>query len=138
MRVSFHRISSPPPGKAMGRRKYSRRRRGRQSHSASGNRCLTQDSNVSSSRPPACSLVPLCRRHFPCEEWQSQFLRHRRLEGNMNSADLFEAIVNEHYAPLFRFAMSLTRSESDACDLTQQTFYVWAKKGHQLRDISKV
>ncbi|MDB6067156.1 MAG: polymerase subunit sigma-24 [Pedosphaera sp.] len=56
----------------------------------------------------------------------------------MNSADLFEAIVCEHYEPLFRFAMSLTRSESDACDLTQQTFYVWATKGHQLRDISKV
>jgi RNA polymerase sigma-70 factor, ECF subfamily len=56
----------------------------------------------------------------------------------MNSADQFEAIVCEHYEPLFRFAMSLTRSESDACDLTQQTFYVWATKGHQLRDFSKV
>jgi RNA polymerase sigma-70 factor (ECF subfamily) len=56
----------------------------------------------------------------------------------MNYADQFEAIVCEHYEPLFRFAMSLTRSESDACDLTQQTLYVWATKGHQLRDISKV
>lgn len=56
----------------------------------------------------------------------------------MNSADQFEAIVGEHYEPLFRFAMSLTRSESDARDLTQQTFYVWATKGHQLRDITKV
>jgi RNA polymerase sigma-70 factor (ECF subfamily) len=56
----------------------------------------------------------------------------------MNSADQFEAIVREHYEPLFRFAMSLTRAESDAQDLTQQTFYVWATKGHQLRDISKV
>ena len=56
----------------------------------------------------------------------------------MNSADQFEAIVSEHYEPLFRFALSLTRAESDAKDLTQQTFYVWAKKGHQLRDISKV
>jgi RNA polymerase sigma-70 factor (ECF subfamily) len=55
----------------------------------------------------------------------------------MNSADQFEAIVCEHYEPLFRFAMSLTRSESDAWDLTQQTFYIWAKKGDQLRDISK-
>jgi len=34
--------------------------------------------------------------------------------------------------------MSLTRAEADARDLTQQTFYVWAAKGHQLRDISKV
>jgi RNA polymerase sigma-70 factor, ECF subfamily len=56
----------------------------------------------------------------------------------MNSADQFETMVGEHYDPLFRFAMSLTRSESDAWDLTQHTFYVWATKGHQLRDISKV
>jgi RNA polymerase sigma-70 factor (ECF subfamily) len=34
--------------------------------------------------------------------------------------------------------MSLTRSEADARDLTQQTFHTWATKGHQLRDISKV
>jgi RNA polymerase sigma-70 factor (ECF subfamily) len=56
----------------------------------------------------------------------------------MNSAEHFEAIVCEHYQALFRFAMSLTRMESDARDLTQQTFYVWATKGHQLRDITKV
>ena len=47
-------------------------------------------------------------------------------------------IVREHYEPLFRFAMKLTRAESDARDLTQQTFYVWATKGYQLRDLSKV
>ena len=56
----------------------------------------------------------------------------------MNSTDQFEAIVCEHYESLFRFAMSLTRSESDAWDLTQQTFYAWATKGHQLNDILKV
>ena len=56
----------------------------------------------------------------------------------MNSADQFEAIVGEHYEPLFRFAMSLTRSKPEAWDLTQQTFYIWATKGHQLRDLSKV
>jgi RNA polymerase sigma-70 factor (ECF subfamily) len=56
----------------------------------------------------------------------------------MNSSEQFEAIVCEHYEPLYRFAMSLTRAESDAQDLTQQTFYIWATKGHQLRDISKV
>jgi RNA polymerase sigma-70 factor, ECF subfamily len=56
----------------------------------------------------------------------------------MSSADQFETIVSEHYEALFRFAMSLTRSECDAQDLTQQTFYIWATKGHQLRDISKV
>ena len=56
----------------------------------------------------------------------------------MNAEDQFEAIVNKHYEALYRFAMSLTRAESDAMDLTQQTFYVWAEKGHQLRDIAKV
>jgi RNA polymerase sigma-70 factor (ECF subfamily) len=34
--------------------------------------------------------------------------------------------------------MSLTRAESDACDLVQQTFLTWATKGHQLQDVSKV
>ena len=53
-------------------------------------------------------------------------------------SDDFEQIVSQHYEPLYRFAFSLTRSEADACDLTQQTFYVWATKGHQLRDPSKV
>jgi RNA polymerase sigma-70 factor, ECF subfamily len=57
---------------------------------------------------------------------------------NMNSAEHFEAIVSEHYEALYRFAMSLTRSESDAGDLTQHTFYIWAAKGHQLHDRSKV
>jgi len=56
----------------------------------------------------------------------------------MNSADAFEALVSEHYEPLYRFALSLTRSEADARDLTQQTFYIWATKGHQLRELAKV
>jgi RNA polymerase sigma-70 factor (ECF subfamily) len=50
----------------------------------------------------------------------------------------FEQIVSQHYEALYRFAFSLTRSEADACDLTQQTFYIWATKGHQLQDRSKV
>jgi RNA polymerase sigma-70 factor (ECF subfamily) len=56
----------------------------------------------------------------------------------MNPDEKFEAIVSEYYEPLFRFAISLTRAEADALDLTQHTFYTWASKGHQLRDISKV
>jgi RNA polymerase sigma-70 factor (ECF subfamily) len=50
----------------------------------------------------------------------------------------FESVVAGYYEPLYRFAISLTRSEADACDLAQQTFYMWATKGHQLRDPSKV
>lgn len=49
----------------------------------------------------------------------------------------FENVVSRYYEPLYRFAYSLTRTEADACDLTQQTFYIWATKGDQLRDESK-
>ncbi|MCX6930039.1 MAG: RNA polymerase sigma factor [Verrucomicrobia bacterium] len=49
----------------------------------------------------------------------------------------FQSLVDLHYGPLYRFAMSLTRAESDACDLVQQTFLNWATKGHQLQDRSK-
>lgn len=49
----------------------------------------------------------------------------------------FTEIVNLNYEALYKFAFSLTRTEADACDLTQQTFYLWATKGHQLRDQSK-
>jgi len=50
----------------------------------------------------------------------------------------FEEIVDRFYPMLYRFALSLARNEADACDLTQQTFSVWATKGHLLRDGSKV
>jgi RNA polymerase sigma-70 factor (ECF subfamily) len=50
----------------------------------------------------------------------------------------FDNLVSRYYGPLYQFAFSLTRTEADACDLTQQTFYIWAAKGHQLRDLSKV
>jgi RNA polymerase sigma-70 factor (ECF subfamily) len=50
----------------------------------------------------------------------------------------FEQLVNAHYESLYRFALSLTQREADAGDLTQQTFYLWATKGHQLRDRTRV
>ncbi|MGH7976634.1 MAG: RNA polymerase sigma factor [Limisphaerales bacterium] len=50
----------------------------------------------------------------------------------------FDSLVAQFYEPLYQFAFSLTREEAGACDLTQQTFCVWAAKGHQLRDSSKV
>jgi RNA polymerase sigma-70 factor, ECF subfamily len=50
----------------------------------------------------------------------------------------FESLVARFYGPLYQFAFGLTRAEADASDLTQQTFYIWATKGHQLRDGSKV
>ena len=49
----------------------------------------------------------------------------------------FQQLVDRQYAPLYRFALSLSKSEADAADLTQQTFFLWASKGGQLRDRSK-
>jgi len=49
----------------------------------------------------------------------------------------FQALVEAFYSPLFRFAMSLTRTEHDAADLVQDTFLAWATKGHQLLERSK-
>jgi RNA polymerase sigma-70 factor (ECF subfamily) len=50
----------------------------------------------------------------------------------------FEHVVADHYSLLYNFALALTRQEADACDLTQETFYIWAIKGHQVRDQSKI
>jgi len=56
----------------------------------------------------------------------------------MSAETGFESLVSRYYGPLYQFAFSLTRTEADASDLTQQTFYIWATKGHQLRDGTKV
>lgn len=50
---------------------------------------------------------------------------------------LFERLVSTHYEGLFRFALSLARRSEAAADLTQETFYRYATKGSQLRDVSK-
>lgn len=56
----------------------------------------------------------------------------------MQQADIsFENLVDQYYRPLYRFALSLARNEDEAGDLTQQTFFIWAKKGSQLRDQGK-
>jgi RNA polymerase sigma-70 factor (ECF subfamily) len=49
----------------------------------------------------------------------------------------FQHLVEEHYEGLYRFALSLSHRESEACDLTQETFLRWAVKGHQLKDKTK-
>jgi len=46
----------------------------------------------------------------------------------------FEALVDEHYEKLYRFAYSLGGDPDLASDLTQQTFYVYARKRSQIRD----
>lgn len=49
----------------------------------------------------------------------------------------FQQLVDAHYQALYRFAMSLTKNPDNASDLVQQTFCIWAKKGHQLRERSR-
>jgi len=49
----------------------------------------------------------------------------------------FQELVDANHAALYRFALSLTKSEDQAADLVQQTFYRWAAKGQELRDPSK-
>ncbi len=49
----------------------------------------------------------------------------------------FETLVDEYYEALFRFGISLAKNENDASDLVQQTFVIWAEKGHTLKDPSK-
>ena len=51
--------------------------------------------------------------------------------------EAFPQLVETYYAALYRFALSLAKNPSDAGDLTQQTFFVWATKGHSIRDTSK-
>lgn len=52
-------------------------------------------------------------------------------------SDTFTQLVDANYASLYRFALSLAKNQADACDLTQQTFFIWATKGQTLRDITK-
>ena len=59
-------------------------------------------------------------------------------KGPASSALDFEALVEEHYRRLYQFAYNLSHNEAQAYDLTQETFLKWARKGHQLRDPSKV
>ena len=51
--------------------------------------------------------------------------------------DDFEKFVEEQYQPAFRFALSLSRNHDNACDLTQQAFFIAQTSRHQLRDRSK-
>jgi RNA polymerase sigma-70 factor (ECF subfamily) len=52
-------------------------------------------------------------------------------------AELFTQLVDAHYPALYRFALSLAKNPTDASDLTQQTYFLWATKGHTLRDVTK-
>src|SRR5271165_2741782 len=48
------------------------------------------------------------------------------------------SIVERFYSALYRFAVSLTRSETDAADLVQETFLALTRRSHQIRDFSQI
>jgi len=50
----------------------------------------------------------------------------------------FKKLVEKYFASLFRFAHCLTGDEPAACDLTQQTFFIYANHGSALGDAQKV
>ena len=49
-----------------------------------------------------------------------------------------ESVVSELYAALYRFALALTRNETEAADLTQEAFLILAKQQAQVRDTRKI
>ena len=48
------------------------------------------------------------------------------------------SIVDSLYRSLYQFALGLTKSESDALDLVQQTFLTFGQRLDQIRDFSKI
>lgn len=50
----------------------------------------------------------------------------------------FEDQVNTHYKRLYYFALSLTKSEADAADYTQQTYLKLANNWKKIRDQTKI
>jgi RNA polymerase sigma-70 factor (ECF subfamily) len=49
-----------------------------------------------------------------------------------------QGIVSEHYAALYRFGLALAKNESEAADLTQQTFLILAKRQEQIREPERI
>ncbi len=71
-------------------------------------------------------------------EWPAKSDRQQSANCCVGDDELsFEQVVELYYQPLYRFALGLTGRENEAWDLTQQTYYRWATKGHQLLDRSK-
>jgi RNA polymerase sigma-70 factor (ECF subfamily) len=49
-----------------------------------------------------------------------------------------QAIVSEHYAAAYRFGLALTKNESEAADLTQQTFLILLEHRERIREPEKI
>ncbi|MDA7503605.1 sigma-70 family RNA polymerase sigma factor, partial [bacterium] len=49
-----------------------------------------------------------------------------------------QELVTSYYKDVYRFAYRLSGNQTDAEDLTQQTFLIACRKLHQVNDLSKV
>jgi RNA polymerase sigma-70 factor, ECF subfamily len=49
-----------------------------------------------------------------------------------------QAIVSEYYAALYRFGLALAKNDSEAADLTQETFLILAKHQKQIREPERI
>lgn len=51
---------------------------------------------------------------------------------------VIERVVSELYAPVYRFALVLAQSETEAADLTQETFLILCRQYEQVREPDKI
>jgi RNA polymerase sigma-70 factor, ECF subfamily len=51
---------------------------------------------------------------------------------------VIERVVSELYGPVYRFALALAGSDSEAADLTQETFLIFCRQHWQVREPDKV
>ena len=58
-------------------------------------------------------------------------------DGAEGVTESYAEFVEEYYQPAYRFAFSLSGNHSDACDITQQAYYLAHTRSHQLRDPAK-
>jgi RNA polymerase sigma-70 factor (ECF subfamily) len=58
-------------------------------------------------------------------------------EDSAEATGTFERFVDSYYQAAYRFALGLSGNHHDACDITQQAFYLAYVRSHQLRDSGK-
>jgi RNA polymerase sigma-70 factor, ECF subfamily len=51
---------------------------------------------------------------------------------------VIERVVSESYTPVYRFALTLADSETEAADLTQETFLILCRQHEQVREPDKI
>ena len=51
---------------------------------------------------------------------------------------VLERVVSELYVPVYRFALALAESETEAADLTQETFLILCRQHEQVREPDKI